>query len=248
MYCAVLIFSMNKMHRKCLVICLLYLIVHFSEAFCVNSGQKWLKSIRKFTTLAPSASPKASTGSAGGIGAVVPHKNRVTSRDRTVLTNLEAMKFRRTNTFSDLVPIAEDPLIPSVERIVMSADARKAASITALRVTHLTEVTQFMIIIEGFNARQNQAIASFIEVHSFPKPIFISCYSYSLLSLLIYRVICSLSLTKLCLVEMEIVEVDGWCWTMVRRFLREPRFRFYALLFYLFCSTLLHCQGQSWFI
>jgi hypothetical protein len=158
---------MNKMQRKFLFICLLYLIVHFSEAFCVNLGKKWLKPVRKFTTLAPSASPKATIGSAGGIGDVVPHKNRITSRDRTVLTNLEAMKFRRTNTFSNLVPIAEDPLIRIVERIVMSADARKAASITALRVTHLTEVTQFMIIIEGFNARQNQAIASFIEVHRF---------------------------------------------------------------------------------
>ncbi len=45
--------------------------------------------------------------------------------------------------------VVDDPLYPIVRSIILCGSARKASSIVALRVTHLTEVTQFMIILEG---------------------------------------------------------------------------------------------------
>lgn len=59
--------------------------------------------------------------------------------------------------------INDDPLIPFVETIVLAADNRKATSISALRVSHLTEITSFMVIIEGKSTPQNQAISLSIE-------------------------------------------------------------------------------------
>lgn len=61
-------------------------------------------------------------------------------------------------------PLQDDPLLPVVKHIAKSADLRKAIGVTAKRVSHLTEVTQFMVTIEGSNARQLQAIAGTIEV------------------------------------------------------------------------------------
>eukprot|EP00597_Dinobryon_sp_UTEXLB2267_P008768 CAMPEP_0170097254 /NCGR_PEP_ID=MMETSP0019_2-20121128/29118_1 /TAXON_ID=98059 /ORGANISM="Dinobryon sp., Strain UTEXLB2267" /LENGTH=161 /DNA_ID=CAMNT_0010319493 /DNA_START=213 /DNA_END=698 /DNA_ORIENTATION=- len=50
-----------------------------------------------------------------------------------------------------------------IEKIVKAADKRKAASISAFRVFQLTEVTTFMVIVEGNSKPQNQAIALAIE-------------------------------------------------------------------------------------
>jgi ribosomal silencing factor RsfS len=61
-------------------------------------------------------------------------------------------------------PLQDDPIFPVVKHIAKSADLRKAIGVTAKRVSHLTEVTQFMVTIEGSNARQLQAIAGTIEV------------------------------------------------------------------------------------
>jgi len=57
----------------------------------------------------------------------------------------------------------EDPLYKFVETIVLAADKRKATSISALRVSHITEITSFMVIIEGKSTPQNQAISLSIE-------------------------------------------------------------------------------------
>ena len=43
----------------------------------------------------------------------------------------------------------EDPLIPMINVIVNAADARKATSISAFRISSVTEITTFMVIIEG---------------------------------------------------------------------------------------------------
>ena len=64
----------------------------------------------------------------------------------------------------NVVPLSEDSLLPMVKAAVKSADDRKAASISAVRVSHLTEVTQFIVMIEGNNNRQIQAITDSIEV------------------------------------------------------------------------------------
>jgi hypothetical protein len=64
------------------------------------------------------------------------------------------------------VPLSDDPLLPMVLQIAKSADLRKAASVNAMRVSHLTEVTQFVVLIEGSNNRQISALADIVEVHS----------------------------------------------------------------------------------
>ena len=62
------------------------------------------------------------------------------------------------------VPLKEDPLLPQVESIVLAADDRKAADIRVFRVSHLTEITSFIIIVEGNSKPQNQAISNLIDV------------------------------------------------------------------------------------
>jgi len=62
-----------------------------------------------------------------------------------------------------IVKLEDDPMVPMVESMVKAADMRKAASVKVLRVFEMTEVTQFIILVEGYNNRQNQAIALAIE-------------------------------------------------------------------------------------
>eukprot|EP01032_Pedospumella_encystans_P037068 gene37068-41981_t len=59
--------------------------------------------------------------------------------------------------------VESDPLMPMVEFIAKVADERKASSIKAFRVAHLTEVTQFVLLIQGSNNRQISAITSSVE-------------------------------------------------------------------------------------
>jgi ribosomal silencing factor RsfS len=54
-------------------------------------------------------------------------------------------------------------LIPMVNVIVNAADARKATSISAFRISSVTEITTFMVIVEGNSRPQNQAIALAVE-------------------------------------------------------------------------------------
>lgn len=62
------------------------------------------------------------------------------------------------------ISLDKDPLLPMVYGIAKSADMRKAANVAALRVGHLTEVTQFVVEIEGSSNRQINAIADTVEV------------------------------------------------------------------------------------
>eukprot|EP00596_Hydrurales_sp_CCMP1899_P010693 CAMPEP_0119042446 /NCGR_PEP_ID=MMETSP1177-20130426/15221_1 /TAXON_ID=2985 /ORGANISM="Ochromonas sp, Strain CCMP1899" /LENGTH=145 /DNA_ID=CAMNT_0007009249 /DNA_START=278 /DNA_END=715 /DNA_ORIENTATION=+ len=50
-----------------------------------------------------------------------------------------------------------------VNVIVNAADARKATSISAFRISSVTEITTFMVIVEGNSRPQNQAIALAVE-------------------------------------------------------------------------------------
>ena len=52
----------------------------------------------------------------------------------------------------------EDPLIPMINVIVNAADARKATSISAFRISSVTEITTFMVIVEGEQHIQNISI------------------------------------------------------------------------------------------
>ena len=66
----------------------------------------------------------------------------------------------RTST-SNSIEIAKDPIIPQVQTAILAADLRKATSISALRISHLTEITTFMVIIEGNSRPQNQVISNY---------------------------------------------------------------------------------------
>ena len=46
-------------------------------------------------------------------------------------------------------PLAEDPSLPMIEDIIRAADDRKAQSIWAVRVAHLTYSTEFFVNVQG---------------------------------------------------------------------------------------------------
>lgn len=85
------------------------------------------------------------------------------NRDKRISNVMSIMKRTRISC-EPIKDMKKDPLIPMIETIVKSADDRRATSISVLHVYPLTEVTQFMIIIEGRNNRQIQAISLSIEV------------------------------------------------------------------------------------
>lgn len=75
---------------------------------------------------------------------------------------LESVDYSRVRSSSP-TSLLQDPLVPLVHKIVKAADSRKASDISAFRVYEMTEVTTFMVIIEGNSKPQNQAIALTIE-------------------------------------------------------------------------------------
>jgi len=56
-----------------------------------------------------------------------------------------------------------DDLAPLVRTIASAADMRKAEDIVAIRVSKITAVTSFVVIVSGNSRPQNQAIASSIQ-------------------------------------------------------------------------------------
>ena len=64
------------------------------------------------------------------------------------ISHLESVEFIR-RTLPPQIPLMEDPLIPMINVIVNAADARKATSISAFRISSVTEITTFMVIVEG---------------------------------------------------------------------------------------------------
>ncbi len=62
----------------------------------------------------------------------------------------------------DLVPLKDDPVMNEVLTIVRAADKRKAEDIKALRVSSLTTVAEFMVVMQANSRIQNQAIAAAI--------------------------------------------------------------------------------------
>eukprot|EP01038_Epipyxis_sp_PR26KG_P012025 gene12025-16096_t len=87
---------------------------------------------------------------------------RPSNRDKQVSKWIESIEYDRVKS-KPPTTLMEDPLIPLVESIIIAADKRKAVEISAFRVFQLTEVTSFMILIEGNSKPQNQAIALSIE-------------------------------------------------------------------------------------
>jgi len=102
------------------------------------------------------------------IGGGVVGRARLNNRDKRLKNILEETDFVRNKTpFGEdgtaIVPLNDDPSVPMVKSIVRAADKRKAGYISAMRISHLTEVTTFMIVVEGNSRPQNQAIALSVE-------------------------------------------------------------------------------------
>jgi ribosomal silencing factor RsfS len=83
-------------------------------------------------------------------------------RDRMITNALESVEFSRKPQ-QPAIALMDDPLIPMVSAIVNAADQRKASSISAFRVASISEITTFMIVVEGNSRPQNQAIALAVE-------------------------------------------------------------------------------------
>ncbi|CAM9739269.1 unnamed protein product, partial [Chrysoparadoxa australica] len=54
----------------------------------------------------------------------------------------------------------EDELLKEVYTAIRAADERKAGDVRCLKVSHLTVMTEYMIILVGTSRPQNQAIAA----------------------------------------------------------------------------------------
>lgn len=63
----------------------------------------------------------------------------------------------------EVVPLAEDDTLPWVETIAAAADARKGEDLYAIRVSSLTTVSSFFVLVSGNSRPQIQAIAGAIE-------------------------------------------------------------------------------------
>ena len=95
-----------------------------------------------------------------------------TKRDHMLEQMLESVDYTRSKA-PPQVALAEDPMLPVVKTIALAADKRKAGSISAFRVSHMTEITTFMIVVEGNSRPQNQAIALAVEVCLLSPPLFL---------------------------------------------------------------------------
>jgi ribosome-associated protein len=83
------------------------------------------------------------------------------SRDRMIARALEKIEHKRE--LVDQIALSEEPLLPMLTGAIRAADSRKAGGIVALRVSHLSEIATFMLIVEGNSRPQIQAIANTIE-------------------------------------------------------------------------------------
>ncbi|EWM26409.1 Ribosome-associated, Iojap [Nannochloropsis gaditana] len=63
----------------------------------------------------------------------------------------------------ETVPLAEDETLPVIETIASAADMRKGEDVLALRVSRLTTVSSFFVLVSGNSRPQIQAIAGAIE-------------------------------------------------------------------------------------
>jgi ribosome-associated protein len=62
-----------------------------------------------------------------------------------------------------LVAVAEDEMAPAARTAVRAADARKGVDPVVLRVSNVSYITTFMVVVTGRNAPQIRAIANLVE-------------------------------------------------------------------------------------
>ena len=90
--------------------------------------------------------------------------NSINKRDKNLEKVITDIDFKRNNNINQLTPLTEDPLYSLVKSCILAGNSRKAIDIKAFRISHLTEITSFMIILTGNSAPQNYAISNSIEV------------------------------------------------------------------------------------
>ncbi len=68
-----------------------------------------------------------------------------------------AEQFRKENIVNRIA-IEDHPLIPRVNSIILAANERKCEYIKAIRVDHITEISDFIIIMQSNNKPQSSVI------------------------------------------------------------------------------------------
>lgn len=106
---------------------------------------------------------KSADGDKGGRGKR-PVQNRETRRQEQLDGMRVGEKFVQGYDVPDeTVPLEEDDTVPLVETIAAAADKRKGEDLLALRVSSITIVTSFIVLVTGNSRPQIQAIAAAIE-------------------------------------------------------------------------------------
>lgn len=141
---------------------LLLLLASPAIGFAFSASRSKAQCSRSAKAPSPLHAQAKRTAAKGEEPGPAPRKRNPSNRDKGIAAMIEQTDFQRTQTKS-LTPLDEDPMMPMVNSIVVAADNRKAAYISALRISHLTEITTMMVIVEGNSRPQNQAIALSIE-------------------------------------------------------------------------------------
>jgi hypothetical protein len=131
--------------------------------FLLNASKKPLKRFRSIVNR--NKSPTIISNNNDEIKSLSSNKNNLISKEKlsTPKQILSKLDYIRTpNPLS--IETKNHPLISELETIAIAADNRKAGNIHAMRVEEWTEVTTFIVIVEGNSKPQNQAIALSVEV------------------------------------------------------------------------------------
>ena len=89
-----------------------------------------------------------------------PRARRPTRRDRDLANILDNTNYER-GCGVPMTQMEDDDNLPAVLTAAKAADLRKGGNIKAIRISHMTEVTTFMIIVEGNSKPQIIAIATY---------------------------------------------------------------------------------------
>ena len=158
-------------HRSLIAVLLLTACMSLGSAFQQSNPTpaRWhsVEENRRSTSPSKTALPASRKGNRGptkDVSDTVERRSRPSIND--VLDGItDPPTFPNGVDPSDLPagPASDDPLAPFVRTIVTAADMRKASDIVALRVTSVSSVTDFVVVVSGTSRPQNQAIAAAVR-------------------------------------------------------------------------------------
>jgi hypothetical protein len=114
----------------------------------------------------------------------LPRTKPLTKREIQFRRVLPQLNFVRNTTIDSsavsFVPLSSDELMPQINCILTAAAERKATAMAAIRVQHLSNAAKFIVVIEGSNKPQLQAMMDGIKVidhstYSLTTLMFLSC-------------------------------------------------------------------------